>query len=169
MTFSTLTLTPGATTPGVGATAEPALTTVKENPVTRYHIAEHHRTHTCPANPTPHAWDVTRTILRTEDTGPCLTRITLPTGATIPCGRHESLDRQCAHCRTEIVIETVTTEHTGPHTPVTPGPSGNAPHPCDACGLPLAAVLAESGRHIGCQPPAIQGVLFDRSTLGGAA
>ncbi len=126
-----------------------------------YLVDVHVVTHTCPADPQPHPAHITHTIVHITPGGPCRTPVTLydDDGTTqIPCGRREPHERQCGACRTVVIERTVTVEHDP--TPVRRGqpsaPSGYAPNPCTVCGLPLAAVLARSGRHVLCVPPSVR-------------
>jgi hypothetical protein len=119
-----------------------------------YRVDEHHKMHTCPADPDPHPVDIRRTIVHVTDPQPCLTPTYDSIGAPVECSRYEIRDRQCDHCRTVITIGTITVEHLdNPRTAsLIPGLSGLASDPCTVCGDPLAAVLADHGRHIGCHP-----------------
>jgi hypothetical protein len=81
--------------------------------MTIYAVEVHHLIHTCPGNPEPHAVATWRRIIHTTPGRPCLTPITLANGVTIPCGRHEPSDRQCANCRTIITVLKVTSRDLG--------------------------------------------------------
>jgi len=126
--------------------------------VSIYLVDVHVVTHTCPADAEPHPVSTARTIVHVTPGGPCHTPVTLHdhdgTTIEIPCGRREPHDRQCGACRTVVIERTVTIEHDP--TPVRrgqpPAPAGYAPKPCTTCGLPLAAVLAQTGRHLLCAP-----------------
>lgn len=123
-----------------------------------HRIDAHHIVHRCPTDPQPHGVDIRRTIVHITDTGPCLTPVTIghdtSATATVACGRHEPHERQCDNCRTVITAGTTTIEYLLGI--VRPRPAaemaaafGLAPQPCSICGDPLAAVLADYGRHIG--------------------
>ncbi|BFU43395.1 hypothetical protein [Krasilnikovia sp. MM14-A1004] len=116
----------------------------------------HHYTHTCPAGPEPHPYDTRRTVIAVNPGGPCRRPVSLRTGhttVTIACGRRIPREQQCPACRITLIEHTMTFTHTGPHQQATqPMPGGLAAHPCTSCGQPLAAVLAELGRHLLCQP-----------------
>jgi hypothetical protein len=126
--------------------------------VTIYLIDIHDITHTCPADPEPHTIDSRRRIVHVTPGRPCLTPVTIHSAndvATIPCSRNEPSERQCANCRTIITVRHHTAEfrgYQGPEPKTARPATGIAPHPCDVCHRPLAAVLADSGRHILCQP-----------------
>jgi hypothetical protein len=82
--------------------------------VTIHVVAIHHTTHTCPADPDPHAVDTRRTVLAVIDGGPCRAPVTIRCGDTIveiPCGRHEPRERQCGACRIIVTEHTVTSTH----------------------------------------------------------
>jgi hypothetical protein len=69
-------------------------------------------THTCPAQPGPHPYDIRRTLVHVIDGGPCRTPVTIRCGTvttTIPCHRHEPADRQCTACRIIVTERTITT------------------------------------------------------------
>lgn len=124
-----------------------------------YRVDEHHLLHTCPVDDQPHSVQIRRTIVGViRDDRPCLAPIhTGPDSVPVRCSQQERADRQCDHCRTVIVTGTITTEHLGHEGPDGPGhnaiaPTGLAPDPCTVCGEPLAAVLANHGRHICCYP-----------------
>jgi len=124
--------------------------------MTIYHVAVHHTTHTCPGDPHPHVVATHRQVITTIPGGPCHTPVTIRSGdttATIPCGRHLPTHRQCTACRPIITEATVTTTHTGPATTGQPtASSGPSSRPCSICRQPLAAALADLGRHITCHP-----------------
>ncbi len=89
-----------------------------------YRVDEHRITHTCPADPTPHVIDIRRRIVHVTPGRPCLTPVTITSGAvtaTVPCGRYLPARRQCGHCRTIITTGRITTEHRG-HNPACTGP-----------------------------------------------
>ncbi|RZU50814.1 hypothetical protein EV385_2600 [Krasilnikovia cinnamomea] len=115
------------------------------------HIVDvHDRTHTCPADPTPHPIDSTRRLVDTVPGGPCRQPIT---GTAVPCGRRRPADQQCDACRTTVTVRHHTRDHLGPAPRTTVRPStALAARPCEVCGLPLAAVLAHVGRHLLCRP-----------------
>jgi len=127
--------------------------------VSTYLVDVHVVTHTCPADPQPHPAHTSRTIVHVTPGGSCRTPVTLHhhdgTTTQLPCGRREPHDRQCPACRTVVIERRITVEHDP--TPVLRGqpsaPSGYAPNPCPACGQPVAAVLACTGRHLLCAPP----------------
>ena len=83
----------------------------------------HHRTHTCPAEPAPHPYDTTRTVVGRVDGGPCRQPVTIrfvDITTTIACGRRVPADRQCPACRVTITQRHITTEfmgHEGPQHP----------------------------------------------------
>ncbi len=111
-------------------------------------------THTCPADPQPHVVYSRRHILAIVDGGPCQTPVTFRCGdttATVACGRREPAERQCLACRVIVTEQSITTRHLGPVVVgQRPAPTGLAKRPCHGCGQPLAAVLAEDGRHVLC-------------------
>ena len=84
-------------------------------------ITEHHDIHTCPADPQPHPWRITRTLVHTTPGRPCLTPVTVRLGdavVTVPCGRHEPTHRQCGNCRTVVTTLAITaTDHDQPVPP----------------------------------------------------
>ena len=124
--------------------------------MTAYQVDVHHFTHTCPADPEPHPYDTRRTIVAVVVGGPCLGPVAVRSGDTITviaCGRHVPRDQQCRACRITVIEHAVTFTHTGPHTRASrPMPTGLAAEPCRVCGQPLAAVLADHGTHLLCQP-----------------
>ena len=94
--------------------------------MTVYLVAVHHVTHTCPADPQPHPIITTRQILGVIDGGPCLAPVTIRVGAntaTIPCGRHEPMQRQCVACRITIDVQAVGATHIGAAPTGRPSPS----------------------------------------------
>ena len=83
----------------------------------------HHKTHTCPADPQPHPYDTTRTVVGTVPGGPCRQPVTIRCGdtiTTIACGRRVPRDRQCPPCRITVTELRITTEHLGHHGPQHP-------------------------------------------------
>lgn len=95
-----------------------------------YCVDEHHLTHTCPADPAPHSFDIRRTIVHVTDPEPCLAPVTLDGGGptvVVDCGTWRPHDQQCDHCRTVITVGTVTYEHLGYQ-----GPAHLAPTPAEA-------------------------------------
>ena len=81
-----------------------------------YRVDEHHRTHTCPADPEPHAVDITRVVVHITEGRPCLAPVVIRCGdriVSIPCGRHEPAHRQCGACRTVVTTGAITVEHLG--------------------------------------------------------
>jgi hypothetical protein len=127
--------------------------------VSIYLVSVHHDTHTCPADPQPHPFATTRTVLGVIDGGPCRTPVTFHLAGqtfTVACGRHEPPDRQCGACRTIITEQSVTsTDHGRTRPAATRVPGGLAAHLCTICRWPLAAALADLGHHITCQPPRV--------------
>jgi hypothetical protein len=122
--------------------------------MTIYAITEHHDLHTCPADPQPHPWMITRTLVHVTPGRPCLTPVTIRlanTVATIPCGRHNPTNRQCGNCRTVVTTIAITAiDHGDYQPPLQPAaPAGPAYHRCLACGAPVVAALK---RHILCPP-----------------
>ena len=124
--------------------------------MTIYAVSVHHRTHTCPADTDPHPVDTTQQVVHVTPGGSCLTLAVVrlaDTTVTIPCGRRYPHHRQCPACRIAVTTQAVTVEHlghtTGHHSPA---PTGHAAQPCTVCRRPLAAVLADLGRHILCHP-----------------
>jgi hypothetical protein len=120
-----------------------------------YRVDEHHRTHTCPADPEPHPIDITRVVVHITDGRPCLTPVVIRCGnrtVSLPCGRHEPTHRQCDTCRPVITIGTVTVEHLGSAETCQPTTAHRAPATCDTCGEPLDAILADWGTHLLCHP-----------------
>jgi hypothetical protein len=120
-------------------------------------VEVYHLIHTCPANPEPHPVDTRRRIAHTTPGGSCRTPATIRSGdtvVTIPCGRTEPYERQCPACRTTIRVLKVTSRDLGYQGPTgcPPAPTGYANHPCRVCGEPLAAAIADNGRHILCRP-----------------
>jgi hypothetical protein len=86
-------------------------------------VDSHHLTHTCPADPEPHPYDIRRTIIAVVPGGPCRQPVTVHSGdtaATVPCGRHVRRERQCPACRVTVVEHAITTEFMGPHGPQHP-------------------------------------------------
>jgi hypothetical protein len=119
----------------------------------------HHRTHTCPADPEPHPYDTSRTVLVAVPAGPCRRPVTIHSGdttAVVACGRHVPREQRCPVCRITVVEHAITATHTGHHgrgaQPCQPAPTGFAGEPCRICGEPLAAALADYGTHLLCQP-----------------
>ena len=83
----------------------------------------HHKTHTCPADPQPHPYDTTRTVVGTVPGGPCRQPVTIRFGdtiVTIACGLRVPRDRQCPSCRITVTERRITTEHLGHHGPQHP-------------------------------------------------
>jgi hypothetical protein len=125
--------------------------------VTHYVIDVHHDTHTCPGNPQPHIVHTRRTIVATEPGGPC----TRPTSfvhngqvVTVACARAVRAAQQCPACRITITIRHTITTDLGPIPQVEPKPQVPAlvKDPCPSCGLPVAGILADTGRHLLCPP-----------------
>ncbi len=82
--------------------------------------------HTCPGNAEPHPVDIRRRIVHITPGRPCLTPVTITSGAvttTVPCGTIRRTKDQCGPCRTIITTGTVTTEHRGHHTLAGTGPN----------------------------------------------
>ena len=97
--------------------------------MTFVHVDIHQYTHTCPADPEPHAIDIRRRIVATLDGGPCRNPITVRSGdtvAVIACGRHEPHDRQCPACQVTVIERSITTTHLGHHGPRHPFNTGIA-------------------------------------------
>lgn len=120
-----------------------------------YRVDEHHRTHTCPADPDPHPVDITRVIVHITEGRPCLAPVVIRCGdrtVSIPCGRHEPAHRQCSACRTVVTVGTITVEHLGAAESCPPAITRTEPTTCSVCGEPLAAILAERGTHLLCHP-----------------
>ncbi|MFI6065296.1 hypothetical protein ACIA47_08500 [Micromonospora sp. NPDC051227] len=71
-------------------------------------------THTCPAFPDAHPFDIRRTLVDVIPGGPCRAPVTIRCGDTtalIPCRRHEPVKRQCGACRVIVTEHTITTRH----------------------------------------------------------
>jgi hypothetical protein len=71
-------------------------------------------THTCPAQPEPHPYDIRRTLVHVIPGGPCRTPVTIRCGKAttqIPCHRHEPAERQCGACRVIVTEQSITTRH----------------------------------------------------------
>ncbi|WFE51456.1 hypothetical protein [Micromonospora sp. WMMD1155] len=69
-------------------------------------------THTCPAYPDAHPFDIRRTLVDVIPGGPCRAPVTIRCGDTtalIPCRRHEPVKRQCSACRVIVTEHTITT------------------------------------------------------------
>jgi hypothetical protein len=124
--------------------------------VTRYIIDVHEVTHTCPADPNPHPFDIRRTVVEVVPGGPCRNPTTVHTRSgplALSCSRARPWYQHCDACRVTVTVRNTTRHHTGPYRPPSESyPSGYAPDPCVVCGQPLAAVLAASGRHLLCVP-----------------
>ena len=76
----------------------------------------HEITHTCPADPEPHAIDTRRRIVAATYTGPCLSPVPVRVaGREVPvaCGRRLRRDEQCDNCRPVIEIRNRTSTHIG--------------------------------------------------------
>lgn len=119
-------------------------------------VDERHYTHTCPADLQPHVIDVVRTVVGCTDPQPCLTPHTVADGiggtSTVDCHLYELPQRRCGNCRQVVVTRSITVTDLGHDDPdCHPAASGGiAPDPCTMCGKPLAAILADLGRHLGC-------------------
>ena len=129
--------------------------------MTIYAVSVHHRTHTCLSDTDSHPVDTIQQVVHITPGGPCRTPAAVrlaDTKVTIACGRRYPHYRQCPACRITVTTQTVTAEHAG-HTTGhhTPAPTGYAPQPCTVCRRPLAAVLADLGRHILCHPRPVRG------------
>jgi hypothetical protein len=128
------------------------------------HIVEiHAMTHTCPANPEPHAVDTWQALIETIPTGPCQDprKVHLDDGsvALVDCATVLPPDRCCLACTVTIEVQAEFTTHLGPE-PVstTRAQSGNLPKPCPVCGFPVAAIFADTGQHLTCTPrPRVRG------------
>jgi hypothetical protein len=86
--------------------------------VTAVHVDVLHLTHTCPANPEPHAYDTRRVIVAIAPGGPCRRPVTVRSGdtlASVACGRHEPTDGQCPACRTIVIEHAITVTDMGHH------------------------------------------------------
>ncbi|WP_327009035.1 hypothetical protein OHA72_18325 [Dactylosporangium sp. NBC_01737] len=120
-----------------------------------YRVDEHHRTHTCPADPDPHPIDIARTVVHITEGRPCLAPVTIRCGnrtVSIACSRQQPAHRQCSACRTVITVGTITVEHLGAAEPCPRATIHTAPTTCSVCGEPLNAVLADWGTHLLCHP-----------------
>ena len=125
--------------------------------VSRHLIDVEYYTHTCPADRSPHVVAERRTVVAVTDTGPCTNPLTVrcgPTVAEVDCGRRLPTHRQCPGCRPIVMVGRETTVHLGRETPsACRPPTGLAERPCRLCRHPLAAELADRGRHMLCGPP----------------
>jgi hypothetical protein len=122
------------------------------------HIVEVHTfTHTCPADPQPHAVDTWRALIDTIRTGACTNPQPVHTGdgvVIVDCGTLLPRDRCCPACTVTITIQASFTTHLGPepvHTST--AARGVLPAPCRVCGMPVAAIFADTGRHPSCIAP----------------
>jgi hypothetical protein len=126
--------------------------------VTIYLVDVHDLTHTCPADSEPHPYITNRRIVHVTPGRPCLTPVTVhpgPVSTVVDCHRVRPHGGQCVNCRTIITVRHHTTEYRGyqgPEPKTARPATGYAPQPCDVCHRPLAAVLADSRRHILCHP-----------------
>jgi hypothetical protein len=130
--------------------------------MSRYLVDGVHYTHTCPADPTPHPFNMHRTVVGHTPGGQCRRPIPVRNGGRmtmVDCARLLAPHRCCPACTTIVEIRQEATVHVGPYRAPTRGvPVGYAPHPCIVCGQPLAAVLADGGgRHVLCDPPPHRG------------
>jgi hypothetical protein len=69
-------------------------------------------THTCPAQPEPHPYDIRRTLTHVIPGGPCRAPVTIRCGdvtTEIACHRHEPANRQCGACRVIVTEQSITT------------------------------------------------------------
>jgi hypothetical protein len=127
--------------------------------VTRFYVDVHEVTHTCPADPTPHPIDIRHSLVLVVDEGPCHAPTTVGAGERarlIACARTQPWHRQCDACRSHVEVRNTTRTHTGADVqPDRAAPAGYAPHPCRVCGQRLAAVLADAGRHLLCDPATV--------------
>jgi hypothetical protein len=123
--------------------------------VTIYYVDEHHYTHTHPGDDTPHVVDIRRSIVKVRAGQTCRKPTRTPGGRIVACSRMVPPDQQCQECRVSIRIRNVAVTHLGPEQPSgPPQPSGMLPDPCQVCGRPVAAILADTGRHVLCTPAA---------------
>ncbi len=80
--------------------------------MTIYLVDVHHDTHTCPADPEPHAFHTRHQVVAVTPGGPCRTpatiRIGTTTTTTVACGSHEPYEHQCGACRTIVWVRNVT-------------------------------------------------------------
>jgi hypothetical protein len=125
--------------------------------VTHYVIDVHHHTRTNPTGDTS-IIHTRRTVVATEPGGPCTRPVRITSGAQmvmVSCARAVPSAQQCPACRVTITMRHTTTSTLGDRDrPATPAPSGLLKEPCPECGLPVAAQLADTGRHLLCPPPA---------------
>jgi hypothetical protein len=125
--------------------------------VPHYVIDVHHHLHTCLANPTEHIVQTRRTVVSAEPGGPCTRPATFTVNGRsvqVSCARVRPPAQQCPACRVTITVRHTTTTNLGqavPHPRTVP--SGLLKDPCDACGLPVDAALADTGRHLLCPAP----------------
>jgi hypothetical protein len=123
------------------------------------HIVETHTfTHTCPGNPEPHAVDTWRALIATIPTGPCTnpSKHYRADGSIelVDCDKVLPPDRCCPGCAVTIEVQAAFVTDLGEEPPCTDrAPDGLLPKPCPICGLPVAAIFADTGRHIVCGPP----------------
>jgi hypothetical protein len=111
---------------------------------------------TTPGQTDPHVVETWRVIVATKPGGPCRRPVTLHMGQTtrtLPCGRVRLREQQCVGCRSTITVRHVDTVDLGPEARTSArAASGLLKDPCPTCGEPVAAVLADTGRHILCKP-----------------
>src|SRR5689334_10663988 len=63
--------------------------------------------HSCPANPEPHAFTRSHSIIDITPGGPCRTPVTVRVGNVareIDCRRHVPTERQCVACKTLFIV-----------------------------------------------------------------
>jgi hypothetical protein len=120
----------------------------------QYLIELHVFTHTCRADPRPHVVEIARLLKDTISTGVCTNPQTFTvdgTATTIDCGRTVPHDRRCPACSVTVtVVSTVTRDlgHQEGHPAI--AQDGLLPDPCPRCGLAVAAIFADTGRHVLC-------------------
>jgi hypothetical protein len=123
-----------------------------------HHIVDVHTlTHTCPGNPEPHVVETWRSLVDTIAGSPCTNPRVIysgPATALVDCRGILPPDRQCPACTVTITIRTTTTTHLGPEPVGTEHtPNGMLSNSCPRCGLPVSAILADTGRHLLCHSP----------------
>ena len=122
----------------------------------RYTINVHTLTHVCAAESEPHVVDTWRSIVDVDYWGPCLNPRTIRCGdrvVQVDCGSIAPARDQCGTCRVTILVHNETTVDLGPEaTCACPAHSGVLPQLCPVCGVPVAAIFADTGQHPGCEP-----------------
>ena len=117
-------------------------------------IDVHHLTHTCAGDPEPHVVETWRSVVDTSGTGTCRAPQQLIAAAGVEwvdCGRVLAADRRCVACTVVITTRYEFWTDLGPELACNERvPAGLLPQPCPTCGLPVAALFADTGRHLLC-------------------